>query len=228
MTTPNIVPRANDEGSIGTSLKKWAKGFFNALSINNVEILPNTTPTASSIPIADANGKIDSGWIKDASATVKGVVELATPAEVLAGTDTERAVTPATLTAKILGTVSQVGGVPTGAIIERGSNANGEYVKFADGTMMCHGQFSTNVSIAASINVWYESSLGTLSFNFPSTFINVPTVSCSGWLVAGVATGQTYVYARGQTYFECSLKSPLNIGSDKTKTFSYLAIGRWF
>lgn len=43
----------------------------------------------------DANGKIDSEWIKDASETVKGVVELATPAEVLAGEDTERAVTPA-------------------------------------------------------------------------------------------------------------------------------------
>jgi hypothetical protein len=37
----------------------------------------------------------------------------------------------------ILGTVSQSGGVPTGAIIERGSNANGEFVRFADGTQMC-------------------------------------------------------------------------------------------
>lgn len=37
----------------------------------------------------------------------------------------------------ILGTVSQSAGVPTGAVIERGSNANGEYVKFADGTMIC-------------------------------------------------------------------------------------------
>lgn len=45
----------------------------------------------------DANGKIDSEWIKDASETVKGVVELATPAEVLAGEDDERAVTPAGL-----------------------------------------------------------------------------------------------------------------------------------
>src|SRR5690606_1728366 len=37
----------------------------------------------------------------------------------------------------ILGTVSQSSGVPTGAIIERGSNANGEYVRFADGTQIC-------------------------------------------------------------------------------------------
>lgn len=37
----------------------------------------------------------------------------------------------------ILGTVSQSAGIPTGAIIERGSNANGEYTKFADGTLIC-------------------------------------------------------------------------------------------
>lgn len=35
----------------------------------------------------------------------------------------------------ILGTVSQSGGIPTGAIIERGSNANGRFTKYADGTV---------------------------------------------------------------------------------------------
>ncbi|MCQ4257480.1 pyocin knob domain-containing protein [Stutzerimonas stutzeri] len=42
-------------------------------------------------------------------------------------------------TGNILGTVSQSGGVPTGAIIERGKNANGEYTKYADGTLECWG-----------------------------------------------------------------------------------------
>jgi Protein of unknown function (DUF2793). len=37
----------------------------------------------------------------------------------------------------IVGTVSQESGVPTGAIIESGGNANGEYVRFADGTQIC-------------------------------------------------------------------------------------------
>lgn len=37
----------------------------------------------------------------------------------------------------VIGTVSQSGGEPTGAVIERGSNANGEYVIFADGTAHC-------------------------------------------------------------------------------------------
>ncbi len=37
----------------------------------------------------------------------------------------------------LLGTVTQSGGLPTGAVIERGSTAQGEFVRFADGTQMC-------------------------------------------------------------------------------------------
>ena len=37
----------------------------------------------------------------------------------------------------ILGTVSESDGTPTGAIFERGSNVNGDYVKYADGTLIC-------------------------------------------------------------------------------------------
>lgn len=45
---------------------------------------------------------------------------------------------------RIVGTVSQSGGVPTGAVIERGSNANGEYVRFADGLQICTALVSTS------------------------------------------------------------------------------------
>ncbi|MBK0329295.1 DUF2793 domain-containing protein [Rhodobacteraceae bacterium F11138] len=37
----------------------------------------------------------------------------------------------------LLGEVAQTGGVPTGAVIERGANTAGEYVRFADGTQIC-------------------------------------------------------------------------------------------
>nr|WP_321525994.1 DUF2793 domain-containing protein [uncultured Cohaesibacter sp.] len=50
----------------------------------------------------------------------------------------------------ILGTVAQSSGVPTGAIIERGSNANGEYVRFADGTQICtNGNAAITTAAAA-------------------------------------------------------------------------------
>lgn len=53
----------------------------------------SATAAAETIPISDGSGKCDT-WVSDASATVKGKVELATTAEVITGTDTERAVTP--------------------------------------------------------------------------------------------------------------------------------------
>jgi hypothetical protein len=37
----------------------------------------------------------------------------------------------------ILGTVSQSGGIPSGAVLEQGSNANGTYLRLADGTQIC-------------------------------------------------------------------------------------------
>ncbi len=37
----------------------------------------------------------------------------------------------------LLGTVAQSGGIPTGAVIERGSNGNGDYIRWADGTQIC-------------------------------------------------------------------------------------------
>ncbi|MGL4269840.1 MAG: prophage tail fiber N-terminal domain-containing protein [Plesiomonas sp.] len=36
----------------------------------------------------------------------------------------------------IVGDVSQIGGVPTGAIIQTGTNVNGRYIKYADGTLI--------------------------------------------------------------------------------------------
>lgn len=48
----------------------------------------------------------------------------------------------------VLGTVTQSGGVPTGAVIETGSNASGYYIRFADGTQICT-QLVSIVSTAA-------------------------------------------------------------------------------
>lgn len=68
----------------------------------------------------------------------------------------------------ILGTVSESGGVPTGAITERGSNANGEYARFADGTQLClyTGVIDTTVSATTVQEV---------TWTFPAAFATGPT-----------------------------------------------------
>lgn len=62
----------------------------------------------------------------------------------------------------IVGTVSQSGGVPTGAIVEMASNANGVYVRFAGGMQVCLGH---QFSIGSSGSTW----------SFPANFINNDT-----------------------------------------------------
>lgn len=219
---------------------------------------PTTTPTASSIPIADSGGKIADGWIpatvarlespaltgsptaptqaasddstkiattayvksQVASDTVAGMVELATSAEVLAGTDTQRGITPATLTAKILGTVSQSGGVPTGAVIERGSNANGSYVKFADGTMIAWGSAS-----------WAGTASYPLTLDLPAVY----SASPNAFLTPARSSSSVIMIAAGEaTYSKITIgvwtltDIPSFALRGSAMNYKYTVIGRWF
>lgn len=52
----------------------------------------------------------------------------------------------------LLGTVEQTAGVPTGAVFERGTNANGDYIRFADGTQICTRICDVNVASSVAQN----------------------------------------------------------------------------
>ncbi len=127
--------------------------------------------------------------------------------------------------ADIVGTVSQSGGVPTGAIVERGSNANGEYVKFADGTLVCWRRDTSATSVAmtsASGGQFFGSS----SVAFPASFVGgIPTViHCSA--SAGSLTSPTY--AASVTVNGCALFFGSAVSATVGHYISYFAIGRWF
>lgn len=71
------------------------------------------------------------------------------------------------------GTAAAMNALGAGGIIERGSNANGEYVRFADGTQICTRSISG-----------YEA--GVSLVNFSAAFIGAPSVAVSispveGW-----------------------------------------------
>ncbi len=75
----------------------------------------------------------------------------------------------------ILGAVSQSSGVPTGAVIDRGSNANGEYVRFADGTQIC---WTNTLTFTAGV-----SSVGA-NWSYPASFSSsYPSLGLSPLLV---------------------------------------------
>jgi hypothetical protein len=113
----------------------------------------------------------------------------------------------------ILGTVSQSGGVPTGAIIERGSNANGEYVRFADGTQMCH-----RFALPSVFN-------GNAAWTFPAAFIAAPTISVNAAYSGGMRAANSHTTTATVTQVRTSDMSGVETF---TPVVDALAMGRWF
>jgi hypothetical protein len=118
-------------------------------------------------------------------------------------------------TENILGSVSQVSGVPTGAIIERSvGGSNGDYVRFADGTMIC-----THTIANASTG-------STTTWTFPSVFfqasgLNVQALSASSATQVSavlVTLSTTSVGLDARDTSNTRTNAPLRV----------VAIGRWY
>jgi hypothetical protein len=128
----------------------------------------------------------------------------------------------------ILGTVSESGGVPTGAIIESGSNADGEYVKYADGTMICMGETGTTTQVADSGAGTYRYRYDQKSSNFPATFAFVP------WVLPSFVNMGLYNTASVEGSFPTTTTNTGRIRgasittSSTTGYYQWVAIGRWF
>ena len=131
--------------------------------------------------------------------------------------------------ADILGAVSQLAGVPTGAIIERGSNANGDYIRWADGTQICHyrGSIAPGVTVQ-NLNTSGGYRSAQVAHIFPAGFAATPVVlgdisnSASGVRIAFSAN----VNSPSSCYFV--LTSLGSFTTTETHLYGYVAIGRWF
>lgn len=121
----------------------------------------------------------------------------------------------------VLGPVSQAAGMPTGAVIERGSNANGEFVRFADGTQICTGTFPTlalaanerGSPVAQLFAAAFTGNIAAIAFNSAATV----STDHFGCIAEGSAslTQLTPVFRNGVT-------------AQSFAFIRYCAVGRWF
>lgn len=126
--------------------------------------------------------------------------------------------------ANILGTVSQSAGVPTGAIIERGSNANGEYVRYADGTQICNQEFSGALTTSTYIDSWVQATVGT--WTYPAPFITASKLAVAG---SGLDSGAIGIFiATSVTASNLSVRYLTRTVNPSASTIKVMAIGRWF
>lgn len=124
----------------------------------------------------------------------------------------------------ILGAVSQTAGAPTGALIERGSNANGSFAKFADGTMICSNTI-TNTALAISTSFLGGFRSAAQTWTFPAAFAVAPVLSGHATMLSafGVAA-QTAPTTTAAGYIFTAVTS--SVVADRT--LQVMAFGRWF
>jgi hypothetical protein len=127
----------------------------------------------------------------------------------------------------IQGTVNQSGGVATGAIIERGSNSNGEYVRFADGTQIC-SQRLLNIAIDNSFGSGGLFRSNTFSWTFPATFVVGSVNGANLFGRVGHASGLcVHIPYGGRTTQAIDMRA-FATSSLASTDILLTAIGRWF
>ncbi|WP_421308946.1 phage tail protein [Aeromonas veronii] len=117
-----------------------------------------------------------------ASTSEPGLIKLATQAEVDAAVDEGVAVPPKRLAnhykrSNILGPVGLSAGIPTGSIIESGSNANGSYTKLADGNMIVRKSITFPQLTLAADTFKVLDLNGVTAWPWPARFSEYPEVS---------------------------------------------------
>jgi hypothetical protein len=126
----------------------------------------------------------------------------------------------------ILGGVAQAAGTPTGAVIEHGSNANGDYLRLADGTQICWRTVTeSSVPITMPFAGWFISDH--FDYHYAAGFITRPTVMvvadrAPGGSVGNYAQPDLHNAMRVRFRWARLTSSTQNVAAD------ILAIGRWF
>ena len=104
-----------------------------------------------------------------------------------------------------------------------GSNTNGNWIKYPDGTMICYKSVTDEVSFTTA---WYDLYSGTLDLgDFPQEFVDVPHVQLTNSSISA-AIVQNFVLLPSKTYpGSIFLTRPFSSESDVT--IEVMAIGKW-
>lgn len=115
-------------------------------------------------------------------------------------------------------------------VVESGSNDNGSYVKYADGTMTCYGTWNIGaVSASAQAGNVYKA-LIEQRHNFPVSFIEKPTITFSAYenvedwgMLLVVCPKKNSVTSQnfGSLNVISATQAAINLAID------YIAIGKW-
>ena len=123
-------------------------------------------------------------------------------------------------------TADIVGTMENGAIIERGSNENGEYVRFADGTQICFHSFSeVNRHVNTPYGALFMQSVDR-TWTFPTSFSKPPTLIIGRALFhTGISWGVGRFTTSTVAYFR--VLDAIARNTNEESTYELSAVGRW-
>lgn len=125
----------------------------------------------------------------------------------------------------IVGPVSQASGIPTGAIIEKATNANGSYVRFADGTQFCRHRMTPTVAIDIAFGGGFRCE--PQSWTFPIGFAAGSLDDIHVQASAGAVSHSVQAVATSETTAAWYHMQP-GSASASQRPATLMAFGRWF
>lgn len=187
----------------------------------NFEVLPVSNGGTGGASQADARAGLGLGTVATESTVpvAKGGTGGTTPATARAGL-----LLGAAATAAIVGTVSQSGGIPNGAIMETGTNGAGRYTKYADGRLECTQLITGSLNIAELLNGEYY---GSLALAMPATFVGEPHAFASATIGGRLARATFGQWNPANQQITLFISNGSNLGVVSV-TMRVLFIGRWF
>jgi hypothetical protein len=223
--TDNVFEGLNGAGS--TTFSVDGNGEIDGKDVTPSDTL-NTTATTMVTAINEIHGEIDAHIADtvdahDASAISNvpaGGIAATTVQAAINELDTEKAplASPSFTGTAEHANMPTVGG---DAIVEQGSNSNGTYIKYANGTLICRGSTASTVTTStATGGVYYGNSTITFPYTFNDALL---TISPGAKYTAGIAWAGRY-YSVTTTGAAVTM-----MGSTSTSAayYTYVAVGEW-
>lgn len=98
---------------------------------------------------------------------------------------------------------------------QSGSNSNGNWIKFADGTMVCYGSGSVTASTSYA------------TITYPEVFSKTPDLQLTPGYSYYADISMTYGSPTASSFQAFPRRVSTGAVVDQTQYFSWLAIGRW-
>jgi hypothetical protein len=111
--------------------------------------------------------------------------------------------------------------VPTGGLIERGSNANGEFARWADGTQICWHKLTATGAINVAFLGGFRNAGQT--WIYPASFVAPPVIQGSPGNFSAISVVTNSVGTLAASVFSTAIASQ----ASATLVADVTAIGRW-